>query len=209
MFADEILLDSYGWEFIEVSELISIFCLLHLLPLISAPLSMAIQAKEKVMNMFPTLIFQLSVNIVLGYLLIIELGLGVWGAMLAVLLTFVVTIPVRLWMVAKIIGGVFFPTRFFTRILFVSLTSAYAIELCLTPDSTLLILSMSPVYLLGIILLCSLFPIFEASDESDLNQISQHKLQFIFALFSKLQAILIKRNAILDTSYQETTSCQK
>jgi O-antigen/teichoic acid export membrane protein len=209
MFADEILLDSYGWEFVGVSELISIFCLLHLLPLISAPLSMAIQAKEKVMNMFPTLVFQLSVNIILGYLLIVVFDQGVWGAMLAVFLTFVLTIPVRLWMVAKIIGGIYFPMRFFTRMLFVSLTSAYAIELCLTPKATWLILAMTPAYLVGIVFLCSLFPIFEASDESDLNQISQHKLQVIFTLFNKLRAKLIKRDTVLDMSYQETTSCQK
>ena len=134
---------------------------------------------------------------------------GVWGAILAVFLTFVITIPVRLWMVAKIIGGIYFPMRFFTRILFVSLTSAYTIELCLTPEATWLILVMTPAYLTSMVFLCSLFPIFEASDESDLNQISQHKLQVIFTLFSKLRAKLFKRDTVLDISYQETTSCQK
>lgn len=209
MFADEILLDSYGWEFVGVSELISIFCLMHLLPLISAPLSMAIQAKEKVMNMFPTLVFQLSINIVLDYLFIVELGMGVWGAFLAVFLTFVVTIPVRLWMVSKILGGTYFPIRFFTKILFVTLTSAYLIEFCLEPESTWLILGLSLVYVIGIALLCSLFPIFDESDIQDLNQISQHKLQIIFTLFTRLRAKLLKPILFLNLAHQETTQCQK
>jgi hypothetical protein len=80
------------------------------------PLSAAIKAREKVWNMVPMLLLQITVNLMLDWLLIVHYKLGVWGGIGAVLGTFVLTIPVRLIVVRQILGGIYFPTRFFIRV---------------------------------------------------------------------------------------------
>jgi hypothetical protein len=42
--------------------------------------------------------------------------MGIWGGILAVVGTFVLTIPFRLYVVSRIIGGVYFPAWFCLRI---------------------------------------------------------------------------------------------
>ncbi|MCF7848289.1 MAG: oligosaccharide flippase family protein [Kiritimatiellales bacterium] len=106
----------YKGEMDEAGLIASAFCLILTLPLISMPLSMAIKAKEKVLNTLPMLLLQITVNLILDWVLIVELKLGVWGGILAVLGTFVLTIPYRLRVVRGIVGGIYFPTAFFARI---------------------------------------------------------------------------------------------
>ncbi len=106
----------YNGEMALAGRAASAFCLVLLLPLISMPLSAAIKAKEKVMNMVPTLVLQIVVNLFLDWLLIVRLGLGIWGGIGAVVGTFALTIPFRLWVVRDILGGVFFPFWFFARV---------------------------------------------------------------------------------------------
>lgn len=92
----------------------AVFCVLHALPLISMPLSMAITAREKVLNMLPYMIMQVVVNLVLDALLIPRWGVP--GAVGAVALTFLLTIPIRLRAVRAILGAIHFPTGFCLRI---------------------------------------------------------------------------------------------
>ncbi|MEE9369769.1 MAG: oligosaccharide flippase family protein [Pontiella sp.] len=101
----------------EAGYIASAFCIVLTLPLISMPLSAAIKAKEKVLNMVPMLVLQIVVNLVLDWLLIVEYRMGVWGGIFAVLGTFVLTIPLRLWVIRGIIGGIYFPIGFFLRII--------------------------------------------------------------------------------------------
>ena len=56
------------------------------------------------------------VNLFLDWLLIVHLRLGVWGGVGAIVGTFAITIPFRLWVVREIIGGVYFPALFFLRL---------------------------------------------------------------------------------------------
>lgn len=98
---------SSGW-------IAAVFCLLHALPLISMPLSMAITAREKVLNMLPYMVMQVAVNLLLDFLLIPRWGIP--GAVAAVALTFIVTIPIRLRAVRQILGAVYFPAGFCFRI---------------------------------------------------------------------------------------------
>ncbi len=107
----------YRGEMDQAGLLASAFCLVVCLPLFSMPLSAAIKAKEKMLDMVPTLLLQIVVNLALDWLLIVKLRLGLWGGIGAVLGTFVLTIPVRLAVVRTVVGGVHFPTRFFLRVL--------------------------------------------------------------------------------------------
>ena len=99
----------------QAGQLASAFCIVLMFPLISMPLSAAIKAKEKVLNMVPMLVLQIIVNLFLDWLLIVKLQLGIWGGVGAVVGTFVLTIPFRLMVVSRIIGGVYFPMKFFIR----------------------------------------------------------------------------------------------
>lgn len=130
-FAPKAITLIYGSEMAGAGPLAAIFCLLHVLPLVSIPLSMALQAKEKVLNMLPMLLLQITVNLVLDYALIVWLKLGVYGGALAVFGTFVLTIPVRLWWCARLIGSISFPGKFVLR---VALTFA-AVAAVLSPLS--------------------------------------------------------------------------
>jgi O-antigen/teichoic acid export membrane protein len=75
---------------------------------------MAVVTKEKVLHTQPLLILQVVVNLILDYTLIRRYGMN--GGVAAVLGTFLLTIPVRLYVVAKLIGGVYFPMRFFLKV---------------------------------------------------------------------------------------------
>lgn len=169
----------YGEEVASAGAVASVFCLIHLLPLISIPLSMAIQAKEKVLNMLPTLALQLTINILLDYLLIVIFDLGLWGAVLAVFLTFVLTIPFRLYMVKKIIGGIYFPGLFFLKVLSVSLIVGYVIYFNFIDPSFLQVLLLAMVYLLSIFLICLSPFILTAEDKKDFNRMSMGKLDSV------------------------------
>jgi O-antigen/teichoic acid export membrane protein len=89
------------------------FSVIHVLSFVSVPLSMAIIAKEKVLAMMPLLYLQIAVNLVLDYLLIPKYEIR--GATAAVVLTFFSTIPLRLFVARRIIGGLHFPLAFFLR----------------------------------------------------------------------------------------------
>lgn len=106
----------YNGEMNQAGQLASAFCVVLCLPLFSIPLSAAIKAKEKMLNMVPMLILQIVVNLLLDWLLIVHMDWGIWGGIGAVLGTFVLTIPIRIWYVGRILGAVPFPVRFFLRV---------------------------------------------------------------------------------------------
>ena len=105
----------FNGEMDEAGSIASAFCIVLMLPLVSMPLSAAIKAKEKVLNMVPMLLLQIVVNLFLDWLLIVHLGMGLWGGIFAVAGTFVLTIPFRLHVVRGIVGGIYFPGGFFIR----------------------------------------------------------------------------------------------
>jgi len=97
----------------QAGQVASWFFVIHLTGFMSVPLSMAIIAKEKVLAMTPLLYMTIVVNLALDYLLIPRYEL--LGATAAVVLTFALTIPIRLFVARKIIGGIYFPLSFFLR----------------------------------------------------------------------------------------------
>jgi O-antigen/teichoic acid export membrane protein len=103
-------------EMDEAGKLASAFFIVLLLPLISIPLSMALKAKEQVHSMLPLMGLQIVVNLTLDWLLIVHLRWGLWGGVAAVAATFFLTISPRLLVARNIIGGIYFPLKFFLRI---------------------------------------------------------------------------------------------
>jgi O-antigen/teichoic acid export membrane protein len=116
----------YQGEMDEAGRIGAAFCLVLLLPLISMPLSMALKAKEKVLNMLPMMLLQITVNLVLDWLLIVHLRWGAAGGICAVAGTFLITIAPRLLVARGIIGGIYFPMRFFLRMVLVLVFDAAA-----------------------------------------------------------------------------------
>jgi len=106
----------YRGEMDEAGYLASAFSLVLCLPLFSMPLSAAIKAREKVWSMVPMLLIQIVVNLMLDWVLIVHWKLGVWGGVGAVVGTFILTIPLRIFVVRQILGGIYFPARFFMRV---------------------------------------------------------------------------------------------
>lgn len=189
MFAGDLLIYCYGEQVRSVYELTMAFCLLHLLPLISTPLSVGIQVREKVMQMFPTLMLQLTVNILLDYLLIVEMNMGVWGAFLALVLTFVLTIPLRLYLVSKILGGIYFPGAFFIRVLFATLAVAYAMRLFLAPESLFTIAPLFFVYLAITFAVLVKFKLMNDNDVLDLDIFLRGKVGQVLNKLNQKSAI--------------------
>ena len=116
----------YKGEMDEAGRIASVFCIVLLFPLISIPLSTALKAKEKAHNMLPMMMLQIAVNLTLDWLLIIHLRWGVWGGVVAVAGTFFITITPRLLVARDIIGGIYFPIKFFFRIVSVLVLEAAA-----------------------------------------------------------------------------------
>ncbi len=105
----------YRGEMDEAGRLASVFCIVLLFPLVSIPLSMALKAKERVHSMLPMMLFQIAVNLFLDWLLIVELHMGAWGGVAAVVGTFMLTIAPRMMVARRVIGGIYFPAAFFFR----------------------------------------------------------------------------------------------
>jgi O-antigen/teichoic acid export membrane protein len=74
----------YKGEMDQAGHVASAFCMVLVLPLFSMPLSAAIKAKEKVLNMVPMQVLQIVVNLALDWWLIVHLRMGVWGGIIAV-----------------------------------------------------------------------------------------------------------------------------
>ena len=104
----------YGPEMKAAGWVAAVFFIYHTLALMWTPLSMAITAKEKVLHTQPLMVLQLAVNLPLDYLLIPRFQ--VYGALAAVIGTWILTTPVQLYVISRLVGGIHFPTWFFVRI---------------------------------------------------------------------------------------------
>ncbi len=116
----------YKGEMDAAGRLASVFCIVLLFPLISIPLSTALRAKEKVHSMLPMMLIQIGINLFLDWFLIVNLRLGIWGGVGAVVGTFFLTIVPRLMVARRLIGGIYFPVGFFLRIVLAVVLEATA-----------------------------------------------------------------------------------
>jgi O-antigen/teichoic acid export membrane protein len=112
----------YGAPMEAAGPIASLCFALHALSLVYLPLSLAIVTKEKILNMLPLTLLQIALNVALDYLLIPRFGM--YGAVAAVSGAFLLSCPLTLRASLRIVGGIFFPGRFFARIAAVSVALA-------------------------------------------------------------------------------------
>jgi O-antigen/teichoic acid export membrane protein len=164
----------YGAEMAAAVWVASCFCVLHLLPLISMPLAMAIVVKEKVIVTLPMLVLQVGVNLLLDWLLIPRFGMG--GAVAAVALTFFLTIPVRLVVVRRVIGGIWFPTRFMMRVAVPTTLLAFVLLPLASRLNVAALLFLAAFYLGAYVLLVKHLRLLQPEDVADLRRLELGKL---------------------------------
>ena len=129
----------------EAGPIASAFFILHAMPLLSAPLALAIVTREKSMQMQPLLIMMIVANLFFDWMLIPRYGMV--GACLAILATFLCTIPFRLYVTSKLVGGVNFPMAFFLKIVAVLFGLAYVFSLLVDAPGFFALSGLVVVYL--------------------------------------------------------------
>lgn len=172
----------YGEEMREAGWIASSFCAIHLLPLIAIPLSMAIGAKEKVKEFLPLLYFRVAVNIALDWLLIPTFGIP--GALAAVVLTFVLTFPLRLRLIRKVLGGFHFPLAFLLRFLIACGGLAGLVRLALPGESVWVLLGGAALYGLGFLALLRFARLLRADDLAEFRGLGFAKLNRLLDLLT-------------------------
>lgn len=186
-FSPQLFVLLYGEEMLRAGEVASAFSAIQPLSLYSVPLSMAIVAKEKVHSTIPLLLFQISVNLFWDWLLIPTYEIP--GAIAAVLLTFFATLPMRVFVVRRIIGGIYFPILFTFKMILLTFGVA-GIVAWFSPRASFLDLAASGLIygsaLLGLILYTAWI---SEKDLRDIRSIGIVKINFF------LDWILSKRTS--------------
>jgi len=172
----------YGQSMSPAGPVAAAFCILHVLPLISTPLSMAITVKEKVLQMLPYMLLQVGVNLLLDWLLIPHFGMA--GAVAAVAGTFVLTIPWRLRAVRNILGGINFPVGFFIRQVLATFVPA-AVLSPLAPHLNLVsLLILGATYLALYPVLIRMLHLVRPGDMADLRSLGISKINRVLDLLT-------------------------
>jgi O-antigen/teichoic acid export membrane protein len=188
----------YGDQMALAGIIASGFCIIHLLSTISTPLSMAIKAKERIMATMPVMILQIVINLILDWLLIVHFKFGVWGGMGAVAGTFLISAPIRLSVVKKIIGGIFFPTNYLLRMALPLIALAGGLTLVSNHWNLLqtfeirwlnivTLFELGALYMLLFLVIVRVFRLVKEEDVSDFRALDIQKLNFIFDLLSPRQ----------------------
>jgi O-antigen/teichoic acid export membrane protein len=194
-FAADAVVMVYGDNMILAGALASAFCIIHLMSTISTPLSMAIKAKERIMATMPVMLLQIVINLFLDWLLIIHFKFGVWGGVGAVAGTFLISAPIRLSVVKKILGGIFFPTAYMLRMTFtliilssiMSVVSRHWNLLGLFETRWLNVVTLfglGAIYMLLFFIAIRMFNLVKDEDVADFRALDIKKLNFVFDLLS-------------------------
>lgn len=169
----------YGEAMRQAGPVCAAFSVLHVLGLISMPLSMAITAREKVASMLPYLVLQVAMNLALDVLLIPRWGL--LGAVAAVALTFVLTIPFRLHAVRRLIGGINFPMAYFLRVLAVCLALAGTLAWTVPTGSLLMLALTCAAYGVLLAVAFRVLGVLRAGDVTDLGVLGTPSMNRVVA----------------------------
>jgi len=164
----------YGQGMAPAGPVAAAFCVLHVLPLISTPLSMAITVKEEVLRMLPYMLLQVGLNLLLDWVLIPSFGIP--GAIGAVAGTFLLTIPWRLRAVRNILGGIHFPTAFFVRHLLVSGALAAVLSPLARHLNLWMLAVLGGVYLVFYLFVIRLLRLVRSSDVADLRALDMARV---------------------------------
>jgi O-antigen/teichoic acid export membrane protein len=194
-FAPEAVVMVYGDNMALAGIVASGFCLIHLFSTISTPLSMAIKAKERIMATMPVMILQIVINLALDWLLIVYFNLGVWGGMGAVAGTFLISAPIRLAVVKKILGGIFFPMAYMLRMT-LTLVILSSIMAAISDRWNLLglfetrwlnvvtLFGLGAIYLLLFFIAIRMFRLVKDEDVAGFRELNIKKLNFVFDLLT-------------------------
>lgn len=185
----------YGDQMALAGVIASGFCVIHLLSTISTPLSMAIKAKERVMATMPVMILQIVINLILDWLLIVYFNLGVWGGMLAVAGTFLISAPIRLSVVKKILGGIFFPTGYLLRMSLPLFALAGGLTLISNHWKLLqafdarwlnivVLFALGALYMILFLICIRVFRLVKEEDISDFRELDIKRLNAVFDLLT-------------------------
>ncbi len=131
--ASEAVAMFYGSDMAAAGPIAAAFSLIHILPMINVPLSMAITAKELNLSTLWLQFVQVVTNLILDFLLI--RSFGVYGAIGAVAGTFVITLPIKLLVIRGLIGGIYFPMMFFLRVFIPSFLIAGLVSMNISGDT--------------------------------------------------------------------------
>lgn len=172
----------YGEEMRAAGPVASAFCVLHLLPLIAIPMSMAIGALEKVREFLPLLYIRVAVNLVLDWILIARFGIP--GALAAVALTFILTFPLRLRWVRSLLGGFHFPAGFFLRFAVVCPLTAALVWWFLPAGNIPLLFAAAGGYFIIILALMRFTPLITHHDLVEFRQMDLPKLNRLLDLLT-------------------------
>ncbi len=180
-FAPSAVVLFYGKEMAGAGWIASSFCVIHLLPLIAIPLSMAVAAVEKVKEFLPLLYIRVAVNLVLDWLLIPQHSPipGIPGAIAAVVLTFVLTFPLRLRWIRSLLGGFHFPVAFFIRFSVVCPLTAALIWWLFPHSNVLLLFAAAGIYFVIFFLLLRFTPLLGHDDVNEFRKMDFPKLNRI------------------------------
>jgi len=164
----------YGTQMQEAGTIAAAFFVLHSLNLLYVPLSMAIIAKEKILQTLPVTLLQFAVKLVLDYLLI-PAG-GIYGAIAAVALSFFLTLPVQLWVVYRLVGGIYFPLGFLAKVT-LPLGALAALLSRLSPQLNIPgLLGLGVAYLGACLLLIRLLRLIRREDVAELRELGLERL---------------------------------
>ena len=133
------------------------------------PLGMAIVVREKVIVTLPLLVLQVAVNLLLDWLLIPRFGMA--GAVAAVGLTFILTVPVRLAVVRRLIGGVWFPAGFMVRVAVPTMVLALLLLPLASRLNVVALLFLAAFYLGVYVLLVKHLRLLRPEDITDLRRL--------------------------------------
>ena len=148
----------------------SFFCLFRILPMVWIPLSMALTATEKVANTMWLNVVHLIVNLSFDYYFISNWGIP--GALVAIVATFLVITPLKLYVIRKLVGGLYIPVGFLLRIFIPSLLIAGLLYLAFPQANLLMLFVLSAVYAVLLVLAIRYLHLIRPSDTQHFKAIN-------------------------------------
>jgi len=149
-FAEQVFVIIFGQKMRMGGMIAGNLSLLHLLGLFSFPLSLAIITKEQVHRTLPLQCLHIGVNVALNLLLTAQYG--VTGAYMAIGGSFLLILPYRLYIVKKIIGGIFFPFFLFLRVGVFAFVLSFAFYKCVEMASMVSFFAYTLAFVLSFIM---------------------------------------------------------
>jgi O-antigen/teichoic acid export membrane protein len=173
-YSSQLIILLFGLQMEAAGLVSSFYSIFLMITTISLPCSVAVITKEKINLTLPVTIAMVIINILLDYLLIPIYGIK--GAIIAVCSSQVIIFPITLYVVYKIVGGLFIPINFLLKIFLLNFTIGF-IYFKLAPSITFL--SMFPIFGSYFALYITLLKVFKIVRINDLGPIASMDNKYI------------------------------